>query len=451
MVSLPEKTILEALVSGPLFPDRQFIRQGCSFGDVHGMAARLREVLGPGDGTAPVCLAAENKGVMAAALLASLGGGPEILLPYGLSQRALARLQQATGFTTAIVDTALDVPANVRVLSPETAGSAAASLSPPVPERGLLKIFTGGSTGSPQIWAKTAENIFAEAIFLARHFSVTEQDCIVATIPPCHIYGLLFSVVLPLVSGASVIEGTPCFPGDISEAFREHRGTILASVPSHYRVLRERNLTGSGLRLAVSSAGMLDEEDNRAFSLHNSPGIVEVYGSTETGGIAMRNRSRGEAHFTAFPTVSWKISEGCLAVRSPYISPGLSLDSDGFFVTADRVEPCGPDGFLLKGRADSVTKVGGRRVDLDEVRMCIKKQAGVTDCVVVALPGSGGRGHVVGALVQGKDVNAGHIRDVLADILEPYALPRLMKIVSQIPMQENGKYDRDAILDLLKP
>lgn len=82
--------------------------------------------------------------------------------------------------------------------------------------------------------------------------------------------------------------------------------------------------------------------------------------------------------------------------------------------------------------------------------MLIKKQDGVADCAVIALPESGGRGHVICALVQGDDVNTDFIKKVLADRLEPYALPRMIKTVTRIPTMENGKYDRDAILHLLK-
>ena len=113
------------------------------------------------------------------------------------------------------------------------------------------------------------------------------------------------------------------------------------------------------------------------------------------------------------------------------------------------MESCGANGFLLKGRADAVTKVGGKRVDLEEVRMLIKKQAGVEDCVVIALPETGGRGNVIGAVIQGDAVNIDLVKKVLADKLEPYALPRLFKTVARIPVKENGKYDRDDILRLL--
>jgi len=445
MLSAEERRALEALVRGPKFPEREFVRSGRSFAEVYAMATRLRATLGSGERATPVCLGAEDKAVIGAALLASLGGGPELLLPYGFSGRALARMQQVTGFTTAIGDVDRDFPADVQVLRPDSEHSAGiAVLSKPDLQAGLLRIFTGGSTGSPQIWAKTAQNIFAEALFLARRFSITEQDCIVATIPPYHIYGFLFSIVLPLVSGATVVAETPSFPGEITRTLQEQAATVLAAVPAHYRALREKAIPDSCLRLAVSSAGMLEQVDNEAFFSRNGIGIVEVYGSTETGGIATRNRSLGEDFFTPFSTVGWKVADDRLAVRSPYISPDLALDSEGFFITADRVEPSG-SGFLLKGRADAVTKVGGKRVDLEEIRVLIKATAGVGDCVVTALPEPGGRGHLIAALVQGDGVDTDLIKKILAERLEPYARPRTIKVVDRIPVQENGKYDRQAI------
>jgi acyl-coenzyme A synthetase/AMP-(fatty) acid ligase len=97
-----------------------------------------------------------------------------------------------------------------------------------------------------------------------------------------------------------------------------------------------------------------------------------------------------------------------------------------------------------------VTKVGGKRVDLEEIRLLIKNGAGVTDCVVMALPEAGGRENLIGVLIQGDNVDVERIRQNLLDSLEPYALPRRIKAVDQIPMKNNGKYDRLAIARFLK-
>ncbi|MCI5121692.1 MAG: acyl-CoA synthetase, partial [Candidatus Electrothrix sp. AUS4] len=116
----------------------------------------------------------------------------------------------------------------------------------------------------------------------------------------------------------------------------------------------------------------------------------------------------------------------------------------------DRAEAKGPDGFLLKGRSDAVVKVGGKRVDLDEITVLIKKESGVTDCLVTALSESGGRGQRIAALIQGEGVDKEQIRKVLESALEPYALPRLIKIVDTFPIKPNGKYDWPALLRVLE-
>ena len=449
-LSAAEQAQLDALVQGATFQGREFIHAGYTVAEVHSMAAHIHATLEAAEATL-VCLAAESRAVMAAALLASLAGGPGLLLPYGLSKRAISRIQRETGFATIVADREGDLVDNdaVRIIRPQPEEDKKFPASCRAKSGAeLLRIFTGGSTGSPQVWSKTAENIFSEALFLARYFKITEKDCIVATVPPYHIYGLLFSVVLPLVSGAGVVAATPSFPADIAAAAREHGATILAAVPAHYRALRETPLADSSVRLAVSSAGMLEREDSLAFFHNNGVGVVEVYGSTETGGIATRNRAAGEEYFTPFPTVDWKLTAGRLAVRSPYISADLPLMDDGYFLTADRVDVC-DRGFLLQGRADGVTKVGGRRVDLEEIRMLIKKEPGVIDCVVQALPETGGRGHRIGALIQGREINMQLLKKTLAESLEPYALPRNYSIIDRIPIKENGKYDREAIARLL--
>ena len=444
--------VLKRLLQGPRDPAREFMTGGTRFADVYtmasGLCAKFYEV---GNKDLPICLAAESRGVIAAALLAALASGRVLALPHSFSARALRQMQDLTGFTAAIVDVDRQLSYGTQLLTAESGGKAE-----PLPhtdcsaEAELLQLFTGGSTGAPKIWSKTAANIFGEALFMASRYGICDKDRIAATITPYHIYGLLFSVVIPLVASATVLAETPSFPAEIADCVQNESATLLVSIPAHYRAIQGREM-GSSLRLAFSSAGMLAEEDNERFCVNSHAGIVEVYGSTETGGLATRNRFRGEKYFFPLEPVHCQITQERLYVRSPFISPGVPVDQEGWFLSGDKVKLQGEGNtmFSLHGRADAITKVGGERVDLDEIRDMLQKMEEVKECVVVPLADETGRGNRIAALVRGDSVDLEQIKHILSVSLEPAALPKIIKLAARIPVTPHGKYDRDAIVHLL--
>ncbi|HFQ80560.1 MAG TPA: acyl-CoA synthetase [Desulfobacterales bacterium] len=425
--------------------DKEFILGGHTFAEVYAMAQSLRDLFtaAHGDeGEKIVCLAAENKAVIAAAILASLAGGPTLLLPFAFSGRALAEMRAATGFTSAVTDKPRDLPPGTRVFCPRPGSAWWPDELPPIePKAELLRLFTGGSTGMPKSWSKTADNLFAEAFYLKQQYRISAQDRLVATVSPYHIYGLLFSILVPLISSAAVFAGTPSFPNEISEAVMDNAATVLISVPAHYRVLRGRRITAGSLRLAFSSAGMLPRADNEEFCRRNQVPLTEIYGSTETGGIAVRVRDKGEEAFTPFKTVDWQRRHENLYVRSAYISADVRRDKNGFFAANDRIERGPGNSFFLKGRSDAVTKVGGKRVNLEEIRDKIKVLPGVDDCLVITLAVPGGRESMIAALIVGEAVDLQELKKNIAARLEPYARPRLIRKTDKLPLTAAGKYD----------
>ena len=152
---------------------------------------------------------------------------------------------------------------------------------------------------------------------------------------------------------------------------------------------------------------------------------------------------------TPYPVLDWLVRDGRLFVRSPFLSVGVPLDQEGYFLAGDRVTACGASQFVLQGRADAIVKVAGKRVDLDQIRRLITGMPGVSDCLVLALADTGNREHRVVALAETGSVNAESIRVHLTSRLEPYAVPRAIKTVEQLPLKANGKHDREAVLRLL--
>jgi len=447
------KALLEALFRSPNDSSQEFIAGGATREEVHQLAARFCTTFEKCDPALPICLAAEGRDVIAAALLAAAASGRVLLFPHSFSARALRQMQELTGFTTALVDVHRELSHGTECIrAQEMQNVEATSLAGRriSSDAELIRLFTGGSTGAAKIWSKTVANIFGEAEFMASRYAVTAKDSILATITPYHIYGLLFSVVIPLISEARVLADSPFFPAEISRCVEESDVTLLASVPAHYRALQGRRLGGS-LRLAFSSAGMLPENDNNGFCEQNSIAIVEVYGSTETGGLATRNRAEGEQFFFPLAPVQWQIREESLYVRSPFLSPDVPREDGDWFLSGDRVRLQDADSFSLHGRADAITKVAGERVDLDEIRDLLQQQKGVAECVVLPLEDNSGRGNRIAALIRSDEdeLDLVPIKLVLSVSLEPAAMPKILRLVPQIPVRSNGKYDRDAIIQLL--
>jgi len=433
---------IRQLLSAGNRSNQKFVVPDHTFGDVRALAAGILQDLPEKDAVA--CLCTENKAFILASLLASLAGGFSLVLPYALTPKALADVRDRLPFSVLITDDPKTTPPGIRTLTPRPAAdNPTLSLETP-PDREFFYFFTGGSTGRPQVWSKTPINLFAEGFYQTARHRLTEDDLILATVPPYHIYGFLFSVLFPLVSSARVVNPTPTYPEEIRHALLAHRPTVFVSVPAHYRVLNGADIRCDSPRMAFSSAGRLDPADGEAFHAKTGADVVEVYGSTETGGIATRCRNRGETGLTPFDGIDWKIENELLCVRSPFISPGIETDKEGFFVTGDRVRKSGNAAFELIGRADGIVKVGGNRVDLEDIRMKLTGLDGVDDAVVIALPSENGRENEICALVQG-NADKDRLLAAASDLLEPAALPRRVTIVDALPVTAAGKYDRDAI------
>jgi acyl-coenzyme A synthetase/AMP-(fatty) acid ligase len=255
-------------------------------------------------------------------------------------------------------------------------------------------------------------------------------------------------VLLPLVSGATVERESPFFPQEIAERIEKTSATILVTTPAHLRALSASLTSRHRLRLVLSSGAPLSAADAATFFARTGIWPLEIYGSTETGGIAVRRQDVPDAPWSPLPGVDCRVVGDVLAVRSPFVSPDGGKDSDGFFATADRAHER-PDGrFQLLGRADGVVKVGGKRVDLADIETLLLALDRVQDAVVMALPSESGRGQELVALVV-SDRQPSDLTRELRERLPSPSWPRRLRCVPAIPTTAAGKRDRAAMLELI--
>ncbi len=432
--------------------DCRYTPSGITVGEIRALALGIRDCLSRRGAPAdePVCLCVGKRSHLLAALLASMTGAPPFILPHASDPQVLREVYTVQPFRLILADTAVEPPEGAAVIGMEECRPSHGLLelvNPP--DKVFLSLFTGGSTGKPRIWSKTPANLFGEALHLAKTFGIGGSDLIVPTVPPQHIYGLLFSVLLPFVASARVLDSTCAFPQEILNALQNEGGTVLVGVPIHYRTMRAGGMQRFSLRLAFSSAAPLDGEDAALFREKTGMAINEIYGSTETGGMAIRSSGADHGSWEPFAGIDWKILSGHLCVRSAFVSPDLPRDAEGFFMTADRVAEAGSGRFKLCGRADHIVKVAGKRVDLEEIRERIRRIPDVADAYVTALPLRQARQAEIAALVV-SDLPAGDLRAAIRSMGGPAAeRPRRIRIVEAIPMLPNGKIDRERIDRLL--
>jgi hypothetical protein len=431
-----------------------FSPDGTSFATVALRVSGLCQ-LASGNPRPCICVACDDRVEVAAAVLAALSGAIEVVFPSAATPEALLASHRAHPFSHWLGPA--EWQAKVRGLAAERIADSLPSRRPlddQVGDMVAARIFlqTGGTTGQPRIWQKTAGNLLGEVLRHAHALQVDTGDHILATVPPHHIYGLLFSVLLPLVSRATVERASPFFPQEIAERIVTTAATILVSTPAHLRALSATLTSRHQLRLVLSSGAPLSAADAADFFARTGLWPLEVYGSTETGGIAVRRQDVADAPWSPLPQVDCRLQgDGdVLCVHSPYLSPDASKDEDGFFSTADRAQHATDGRFNLLGRVDGVVKVGGKRVALPDIEKIIAALDRVQDAVVMALPSESGRGQEIVALVA-SDRQAADLTRELRERLPSPSWPRRLRCVPAIPTTSAGKRDRVAILELLSP
>ncbi|USX28505.1 AMP-binding protein [Oxalobacteraceae bacterium OTU3CINTB1] len=326
-----------------------------------------------------------------------------------------------------------------------------------------LVVFTSGSTGAAQAIPKKLTQMANEVETLDLLFGAAAGDAaILATVSHQHIYGLLFKVLWPLTSGRAIHALSIAFPEALAPALAAGPCVLIAS-PAHLKRLPD-HLDWRGakemVRGVVSSGGPLAPETAFATGSLLGEVPVEVYGSSETGGVAWRQRSIGaDDSWLPFPTVAWRLGEDDgLEVRSPH------LPDDAWLALADRAERATRDGeqrFLLRGRSDRIVKIEEKRISLSAMETTITGTGLAAEArVILCDPAAGERQRVAAFVVPtaagralldagGKTALNARLRSALTATVELVALPRRWRYLDQMPVNAQGKTTMAALLVLL--
>jgi acyl-coenzyme A synthetase/AMP-(fatty) acid ligase len=94
-------------------------------------------------------------------------------------------------------------------------------------------------------------------------------------------------------------------------------------------------------------------------------------------------------------------------------------------------------------------KINGYRVELGEIEAAIRETAGVDEVVALGWPRTASGAGAVTAFVAAPSIDASAVRARLGERLPDYMVPRTIHALDDIPLNANGKFDRNALLALL--
>lgn len=321
-----------------------------------------------------------------------------------------------------------------------------------------LVLATSGSTGESKLIDKTLAQLANEVDVLEALWGEALSDAtILGSVSTQHIYGLLFRVLWPLSAGRAIDRKQLPFPEDIQRATLAHGRVAWISSPALLKRMGD-NLDWAALAGRVekvfSSGGPLAAETSQALQTRLGQAPIEVYGSSETGGVGWR---QGGDRWTPFPgTQIGHDTDGSLWVRSSYLPPGHTEHM------ADAVQ-IDADGFRLLGRLDRIVKLEEKRISLPRIEQVLCGHAWVSDARLGVVSG---RRASLGALVAlsetgiqalrsiGRRALIEALRQTLAPEVEELARPRRWRFVRHLASNSQGKLrqvDVDAQLAADRP
>jgi len=321
-------------------------------------------------------------------------------------------------------------------------------------EQAQLYFYTSGSTGEPKKIPRTLRQLLNEVQGLSQSFSFDEHATAIATVSHQHIYGLLFKLLLPLATGRSFYNPQMAFPEDVVQAQKQLETIGLSNYLISSPALLKRWTTDVVLQhcqMVFSSGGKLE---SGVRPLLNRP-IIEVLGSSETGGIA--HRAKDEDAWTAFSNVAIRIEEQQLMVKSNHAFENSWITTGDGAVWTDTTCQI----FKLMGRTDRIVKLEEKRLSLDAIEQSIQALDVVKQCHVLVFEHE--QRQMLGCIVvlteqareqlqqQGKSAFVNHLKQQLKDSLETIAIPRQWRFLSQLPQNTQSKLNKNYLKTLFKP
>lgn len=313
-----------------------------------------------------------------------------------------------------------------------------------------LVFYTSGSTGTPKKIEKPLVCLINEVYSLEKHFAccVKSGSCFVSSVSHLHIYGLLFKLLWPMLTQRCWVNETVVYPECLLKLSKELTDMIFISSPAFLSRL-DQELDKVCVSQVFSSGGKLEYHMAVACKEYFGHFPIEVYGSTETGGIGFREQNFStDQPWKLFDEVYFELKGKDIQLKS------VHLPLDSAVLLDDDIELLGNGDFILKGRKDKIVKIEEKRISLSEIELFLIKHSHVKKCVALVIPG---KRNIIGCAIILSDTglkfcSEHNFSEIVKDLkrlmkekFDTTAIPRKWRIFEELPLNSQSKIDIDTI------
>ena len=427
-------------------------------------------------GNEPVILLGGKEPDMITGIVACLiAGRAYVPVDSSIPINRLQKIISLSGATLILSDQSISFACPVEILSlNQLKKYSAAPKNKPCGDTAYI-IFTSGSTGEPKGVPISRNNLknFVRWISSLYPLSQLKDACVLNQ--ASFSFDLSVADIYFSLCNAHTLAALPCRTLDLNLIFdtiKSNNVNATVATPSFIRLcLTDKSFNSNNLpsldciyfcgeMLSVSTV-------NKLFRAFPNIKIINAYGPTEatsavSASLITKEIAETEPVLPAglIESAATQISlspDGEIILKGESVSRGYLGSEQGGFFDDDGV-PCFRTGDIGKisdgklyclGRIDDCIKFNGYRIELGDIESNLSRIDGVKNCAVTVKRGVNGEVRLIAAYYTADlPLDPAKIKNELKKNLPEYMIPKVLRQIDFIPMNQNGKTDRKTLIKL---
>lgn len=294
-----------------------------------------------------------------------------------------------------------------------------------------MTFYTSGSTGEPKPCRHEWRSLLEECDYFATFFERLLESGIRRVVCPAlphHIYGFIFGVLLPERMSITALRGHQALMA--VQGRRLEAGDLVVGYPFLWQLFSRQGAPFPPGVAGLSSTGPSDARVLETLKAQGLSHMVEVHGTSETGGIGVRCST--QAPFTLLPR--WR--------RGPKAHQIIAAGEQTPRPLADHLEWDDALRYWPVGRIDRAVQVGGVNVYPQQITTLLQTHPQVAQAQVRPMAQSEGprlKAFIVPASSAETDELADELTRWCRTQLPTPAVPGAFTLGSAMPVNDQGK------------